>query len=406
MKTKKKKVLLLSTHDSHLAGHAWSCLKIYDKERYEVGLVSLFSLYGDKSYALHPNFLFYRIVTELLNLIQCFFVKKNNRYCYLRIFSYPVTVKQILKKYSLGIPDIIVLHWYDGFITPKLIKKIYEITRAKIVFVFTDEFPLGGGCHYPCDCKRYETDCLNCPALKRFKSIANRKLKRKIELLHNVPKYLIAPSAGLIKARSSAVFSKNTTYIREFKGYEIQNVPSFYNSRKNIGISEDDFVLMFGALNVDEERKGFKYLLEALNIVSANIERNILALIVGNISIPIKSFQNIEFRYLGTLPFDKLSEAYAASNVYISPSIADSGPMMLKFSIACGTPVVAFPVGYAMDFIKHKETGFLVNEISSEKLAEGILYFYDNSQYRNVYSEQCKKLNKEALNNDSTYNQL
>ena len=403
---RKKKVLLLSTHDSHLMGHAWSCMQLYDKERYEVGLVSLYSLYNDKTHAIIPNIYIYRIFIKIISFIEKLFVKSNEKYCFSNIFSFPVTANQILRKYTLGKPDIILLHWYDGFITPKVLKQLYEKTLAKIVFVFTDEYPLGGGCHYPCECLGYQTQCTNCPALLNFKCIAERKLNQKLRLLGYVPKVVIAPSAGIEQAQKSAFFKQNTEFVKTFRGCEISNVPSFEEARRKLNIHDDAFVIMFGALNINEERKGMSYLLEALEFVSENIDHKIIALVAGKAESTFKELRNIEYRYMGTVSLEQLYEVYSASNVYISPSIADAGPMMVMFSIACGTPVVAFPVGFALDVIKHKETGFLARKFSSQSLAEGILYFYSNQIRRKEFSDKCLITNQEALKSESVYNSL
>jgi glycosyltransferase involved in cell wall biosynthesis len=40
--------------------------------------------------------------------------------------------------------------------------------------------------------------------------------------------------------------------------------------------------------------------------------------------------------------------------------------------MACGTPVLATPVGAVPDVIKDKETGFLLRDNSPESIAEGI----------------------------------
>lgn len=406
MSLRKKKVLLLSTHDSHLKGHAWSCMQLYDKERYEVGLVSLYSPHNDKTHAIIPNKKIYRLFSEIISLIEKLFIKRNEKYCYLKIFPFPVTANQILRKSQLGRPDIIVLHWYDGFVTPRILKQLYDKTSAKIVFVFTDEFPLGGGCHYPCECLGYETQCSNCPALANFKIIAEKKLNRKVELLRTIPKVVIAPSAGIEQAQKSTFFKENTEFIKSFRGYEISNIPSFGDSRNKLGIKENDFVIMFGALNINEERKGMSYLLNALEILSSKINQKVVALVAGQSDSILKPLKNIEYRSLGTIPLEQLYQAYAASNVYVSPSIADAGPMMVKFSIACGTPVVAFPIGYALDCVKHKETGFLAEKFSSQSLAEGILYFYSNQRRRKEFSDKCLITNQDALKLESVFNSL
>ena len=85
---------------------------------------------------------------------------------------------------------------------------------------------------------------------------------------------------------------------------------------------------------------------------------------------------------------------YSASNVYVSSSIADSGPMMVAYSIACGTPVVSYPIGYAFDCVKHENTGYIAEYASIDDLANGIMYFYKNRDKQAAYRNNCIELNK------------
>lgn len=400
----KKKILLLATNDSHLGGHAWSTIKDYDKNRFEVSLVTLYSLYNDKTHAIIHNYYIYRIIDILIRVISniLFFHKINpkfsiSKYCYYRIVSFPITAKSILKKYNNGNPDVIILYWHDGFITPTIIRELYDLTKAHIVFKFTDEFPLGGGCHYPCDCEGYKYLCEKCPALIYKKEIASKTLKKKLEELHSIPKIVFAPTAGINQAKMSSLFKENTRYYREYKGVEIPEMSkkeclSYFN------LDGSQYIIMFGATYIDEERKGVKYLLEALEIVSKNINQEIIALIPGNLNWKFKDFSNITFKYLGLLSFENLCKAFIASNLYLSPSIADSGPMMVRYSIACGTPVVAFPIGYAIDYIVHEKTGYLSKYQDSIDFANGIMFFYNNRSMQNTFRENCLCLNKDALN--------
>lgn len=408
-----KKVLLLSTHDSHLGGHAWSTIKMYDSQRYDVRLVSLYSETNDKTYAILHNYSLYKFLNRVINvlsrIIKFHQISRNfslEKYCYLKTASFPVTADLILKKYNNGVPDIIVLHWYDGFITPKILKELYDKTKAKIVFVFTDEYPLGGGCHYPCECEGYKMSCNNCPALKKNKKIAERRLSEKVFYLSSIPKVVISPTAGIEKAKESLIFRNNTTFLTEFRGIQLQYSFNRNEIRESFDIRTDDFVIMFGAMSINEERKGIKYLLEALKILSQQIDKDIIALIPGHINEELDHIKNIKFRYLGFLTFEELCKAYTAADVYISPSIADSGPMMVIYSIACGTPVVAFPVGYAIDFVQHKITGYLANYMDVNDLADGILYFYKNREREKEFRMNCLELNASALNNDFWGNSL
>lgn len=408
-----KKVLLLSTHDSRLGGHAWSMIEKYDKKKYDVKLVTLYSSINDKSYAIIHNYKLYKILNIIINrlsiLYDFFQLNKNfsqNKYCYLRTSTFPITAEMILKKYNNGLPDIIVIHWFDGFVSPKTIRRLYEITKAKIVFDFTDEFALGGGCHYPCECEGYKESCKDCPALNKNKKIAEYKLKEKITNLSSIPKYVIAPTAGINKAKESRLFRSNTIFLTESEGVKLNKQYDRDKIRREFGIQTDDFVIMFGAMNINEERKGLKLLIASLEILAQNIDKVIIALVPGKISNEFKPIKNIKFKYIGFLSLDELCKVYTAADVYISPSIADSGPMMVKYSIACGTPVVAFPIGFAIDFVKHKETGYLAENLNVNDLANGILYFYQHKDNSSYYRHKCLDLNDKALKNDFQGNSL
>ena len=63
---------------------------------------------------------------------------------------------------------------------------------------------------------------------------------------------------------------------------------------------------------------------------------------------------------------------YQAADVYLCPTIADAGPLMIPESLLCGTPVVAFDVGYAVDLIRDGETGYVVRSRDPADLAQAL----------------------------------
>lgn len=404
----KCKVLLLSTHDSHLGGHAWAEMQQYDKDKYDTKLVTLYSLTGSKEYAIIANYSLYRNLDLLLriiaNMVAFGRIRRISRekYCYFRYNYFPISAKRILRKYNNGNPDAIVLHWCDGFISPKLLYNLYKLTGATIHICFTDEHALGGGCHYPCDCKEYESGCKSCPALLTNKKVAAKFLERKLRYFSLFPKVVIANGYCIEKAKQSRIFKYRTSYIHEFSGVTLSHKPDYIESRERYNISNSDFVIMFGALNMNEERKGLHILFKALEIVSERLNVKITALVPGQIEYDFTKLKNINVHLLGVLQFDDLCKAYAASNVYVSPSLADSGPIMVKYAIACGVPVVSFPIGNALDFVKHKQTGYLAKYADPEDIANGIMFFWENRQYSEDFRNNCLRLNESACT-DFTY---
>lgn len=49
-------------------------------------------------------------------------------------------------------------------------------------------------------------------------------------------------------------------------------------------------------------------------------------------------------RWLGILPRDELAKVYAAADVFVFPSRADTFGLVMLEAMACGTPVAAYPV--------------------------------------------------------------
>jgi glycosyltransferase involved in cell wall biosynthesis len=75
----------------------------------------------------------------------------------------------------------------------------------------------------------------------------------------------------------------------------------------------------------------------------------------------------------GWIPHEKLRDYLARSKLLVLPSYTEGLPHAMLEAMACGTPVLATPVGAVPEVIRDKETGFLVRDNSPDRLAESIL---------------------------------
>lgn len=77
------------------------------------------------------------------------------------------------------------------------------------------------------------------------------------------------------------------------------------------------------------------------------------------------------------IPQEEIPNCLATLRLLVIPSYTEGLPNIMLEAMACGTPVLATPVGAIPDVIKDKETGFLLRDNSPACVAEGIVQALD-----------------------------
>lgn len=287
-------------------------------------------------------------------------------------------------------PNVIILQWASNFANTKLLHDLQNLSGAKVLVNCVDQSPLTGGCHYPNDCEQYKTGCLNCPMSDSL--LVKHRIRKNFEFKQNyMPKNLTVMVGSEGDAR---MIKKSPLYqmAKIIKCFSVIDSNLFCPNDKaetktEWGIDENKYVVFFGCTHLDEPRKGVQLMLEAANM----IKRDDVVFLLAGKEVPPNLPKNAIVT--GYLSVDQLAKAYQAADVFVCPSLADSGPLMVNQSIMSGTPVVAFPVGVSIDLVKTNETGCLVEECTSEALAKGIEYLLDKSdKEREIMSMNCRKL--------------
>lgn len=293
------------------------------------------------------------------------------------------------------VPDIIIVHWVSGFINAEILKSLYDKTNASIYWVMMDNAPITGGCHYPWSCDGYKKLCGNCPGLNLNgkNDITHLNLSNKKRFLEDVDISIVCLSESDYKrASQSSVFKDKPLYkmllpvdSQKFKIPQSKKV-----IKEQFGIQPDHKVLLFGASNVQDKRKGIDIFNTAWNTVN---HKNITILVIGKADKECLSELGNNTIYLGSVNEDKLSLCYQCADVFVCPTVEDSGPYMINQSLMCGTPVVSFNIGVAMDLVITGETGYNCGEPSVAGLEKGITAIISMSREdTDRMSEQCRAI--------------
>ena len=304
-------------------------------------------------------------------------------------------------------PDIILIIFYQNFLKSRNIKELYEAYNVPVFLYMMDYAPLTGGCHYFWNCRGFEKECGHCPALysKKKKDQSYFNLKEKQDALGNLPVTLITGSSVDKKiAEQSTLFKdKNISTIHIPVNEKIFKPPKEKDPIKKEFDIENRFVLFCGAVNLSEKRKGGKELIAILNnlynkFLENNLNpENLIVLQAGrqdvlSDKIPFKT------KFVGYLNGQqKLSKAYQASDMFLSPSVQDSGPMMLYQATMCGVPFASFNIGLAKDMKINYQIGFVSELYDIDGFSENLLnYFKWDISKKNKYENKIREI---AINN-------
>ncbi len=267
--------------------------------------------------------------------------------------------------------DIINLHWVANFID---FQSFFYHNNKPTVWTLHDANPFTGGCHYFGSCTGYLSSCSNCPQLQGTvrQDYAMLSLRKKADVMKNVKHKLaiVTPSRWLYECSiKSQVLGKYPHYHIPYGIDETIFKPlSKEECRDKHSLPKNKIILLFVAASIDNKRKGYVYILEALNLIREM--KNVIMCKIGYSSSAKRSSNEID---LGFIKDEKiLAEIYSASDLFIIPSIDDNLPNTVIESLMCGTPVVGFRTGGIPEMIEDGENGYICQSISSQALAHTI----------------------------------
>ncbi len=276
--------------------------------------------------------------------------------------------------------DVIYLHWVaGGCLQFNEIDKIAS-TGKLIIFFMHDMWDFTGGCHHSFDCLGYESGCANCPMFKDRSNIAHKQIEDKFRLFSKYPNIIfVSPSKWLAEcAKKSYALQKSRVYtISNVVDETIFKPINKKLSREILNLPLDKKIITFGCqAGTNNPYKGWKYLKEAMDF----IKRDDLHILIYGVDYQKETQEQISYpiTFMGPV-FDetKLSLICNATDIFVSPSLAESFGLTFLENILCGTPVVGFNNTAVNEIVKTEETGYLAVNKDPEDLARGIQYLLD-----------------------------
>lgn len=272
--------------------------------------------------------------------------------------------------------DILHFHWIVGMFDYANAKLISD---KPVVWTLADMNAFTGGCHYSEGCRGFEQECQDCPMLASNKSLIHKSWKIKHEAYSQLQNlHIICPSKWLAEEaeKSSLLKGRPIHVIPNAFPTDTFKITNKYVARRKLGLPMKKKLLLFGADNVKNTRKGGEWLRKTLSEQRLKTKfgqhSEIIYFGASDLSLPIAS------RKLGSITSEeRLALVYSAADGFLFPSFEDNAPLTVGESLLCGTPVVAFPIGNIPDLIQHRKTGYIARYQDCQDFIDGIFWLLD-----------------------------
>ncbi len=285
--------------------------------------------------------------------------------------------------------DIIHLHWVNqGFMSLRGLKRLLSLGKP-VVWTMHDMWPTTGICHHARTCDRYTGSCGQCMFLNstREHDLSHRTFVRKQKVYATAPLHFVACSAWLRRLTEKSALLKAAD--------TVCNIPNpidtqFFmpddksEARHSLGLPTDKKLILFGAVNAADKRKGIDYFIDTLRFLHNcydSLSEKIELVVFGSAAgMPIDTlpYRCTSMGYIASP--ETMRTIYRAADVYVTPSLEENLPNTIMEAMACGTPCVGFETGGIPEMID-AANGYVAQYKDAADMAHGIATVLDDNNH-------------------------
>ncbi|HVZ50180.1 MAG TPA: glycosyltransferase, partial [Gemmatimonadaceae bacterium] len=249
------------------------------------------------------------------------------------------------------VPDVVLLHnLHGGYFDLRELPAISA--RVPTLLMLHDAWLLSGHCSHSLSCDRWETGCGECPALwihpavPRDRTAANWRTKRDLYARSHL--HVVVPCEWLAARVRRSVLAAGVAELRVVPlGVRLDVfAPGDREAAKAaLGLDPRRAVALTSGASLRagtwRDAEAFRNALARLG----GVAREAQWIALGDAGAPaFLGGLAVERRAAETDPA-RMALWYRAADVYVHPARADTFPLMVLESLACGTPVIASGVG-------------------------------------------------------------
>ncbi len=103
----------------------------------------------------------------------------------------------------------------------------------------------------------------------------------------------------------------------------------------------------------------------------------------------LKNISSINTIFLGSVPFEKMSEIYSLSDIFVFPSKTETQGIVVLEAMSAGLPIIAFNAPGPKDFVANNQHGLLAN--TNDEFLSNLKLIFSNKNMIKVLGNNAKK---------------
>ena len=282
-----------------------------------------------------------------------------------------LSTRRLIKFIEQFNPDVIHIHELHAyFVNFQSLLKYIKKKEISVVWTFHCEYMYTGKCGYAYECKNWNYECGNCPAIHEypqslFFDFTRKMLLDKRKALDGLNPVIVTPSKWLAdRVKQSFLSNCDIKVIHNGIDTSIFHKVATEELRSELKIDKEKKVVLFVAPDIMDERKGGHWVMQ---IAKKMKDENIIFLMVGGGNVP-KRFPNNTLFAGPVYDSRKLAQFYSLADVFLLCSEKETYSMACAEALCCGTPIVGFKCGapetvFSEPYAKFVEYGDIIKLI-------------------------------------------
>lgn len=282
---------------------------------------------------------------------------------YTGCFSY-FSTRRLIKFIENYNPDVVHIHELHAyFVNIAQLLKYLAKKNIKVVHTLHCEFSYTGKCGHSVECDKWKNTCDNCPHLSDYPSTLffdhtktmHQQKKKYFENLQFLT--IVTPSQWLAnRAKESFFKNRNIEVIHNGVDISIFKPVVYSNLKKQLGIKNDEIVVLSVAPNLMSNEKGGRFVLD----IAEKLKKQPVRFVMIGIDHP-EEIHESNIIAMGRIN-DKslLAKYYSMADLFLICSERENYPTTCLEAQACGTAICGFDTGGT------KETSIFSNNVFVE----------------------------------------